>query len=1299
MATTPNKRRKQRYYDELATKLPAFAANHATTSLSRRPVTVSIPKRGKIVSVHRKPPDVIKQVSTLQFDQDPPPFRPTTPMRRQIHVAPIYPQTAKRNRPKSNLLIDLNIKPVVPDIIRSNNTKQQAGTGRSTIRSTGRSTGRNGEAKESQIYLSTTRSTSRSLFIPNDSNTNSPITTSISSFSSAENFTGRSDADLDQIKKVELKEIGIDDDVNNNDDDDDDDFKMPYIPPLLIEAVTGPNLPPSPPPSLSPFTFADEVTQLTDADFDQFLEEDTLFVKSVIVGSRWNTETIYSFASQLGEEQFGIMTDIYFRQAMKIATIIHLINELLQLDDISQISQKLEKSLQEIFNVTTCVVWINIPSAKTYINYTRLMKYPHGVGIVGNVGADKREFMTPNPTMCSLYSEEQDLPFCEEAEVINCQPIVDPKSNVLYGVILLIDKYHKSGMTYSYWPQSEAFLMNFLTSHLYRVFKKFNSSNAFTSNMYKILGKFISRVHNISRLIPTIKASVTSMIKCENFTIFIKEKDKIITFKYNKSGLQLSNISLDKLGIVSRVFKTHEVINVPTANLDKDFNVSIDNTYKNGVLAVPMISNGNMIGAFAVRGKKHYPCFTTEDINNLTFLTAIATPTIVSSLAMRNRTTELRKALNAQNKLASLLQTAESFARETNLDHLLETIIETSKNLVDADRASLFVVDDSRTQLMTKVADGIKPLLMPINQGIVGSVAISGQLINIPDAYDDPRFNSSVDKQTGYRTRSLVTIPVHDQFGQIIAVMQLMNKKGYKPFSDNDVELCKAMCVFAGIALANSKVIEGALNSSNRIKAMMKTVKLLNSNDSLSSVLHTIMNTLRTLVQADRSALFTVDKQSSTLSATINVGEMASIVLTAGKGVVGFIADTGKSVNIPDAYKDERFHSGTDQATGYRTRSILGAPVKDKNGNILAVIEMINKDMATNGGVFTRDDEQLLNAFSSFVGFAYSKHKTRDSSQTVAIWLANLFTSESSTAFEPPKTLLLPLDKINTLELPAKKINELMKIGFSVFYHSGLCETFKIQNSKLSRFLLSVFELHKNSRIFTFERAVRSLQFVFYIIHNSEIDSFITPVEKFALLIAALCHNLNYTDEFEGTQMGVALSVLFRNRPPYEIYHCEQTISVLTNVDTNIIETLTLPQSEIFWHIVFDTVIATDISQHFEIINSTSCLVRPQKLFNKSVNLHRLALFKLILKSSDVSDSLRGFEDSKTFSHFSIDLQTTTLFTEIDEAKLNIGFNTIVTRPIVSLISDFLPSMSILLDSLNETINGWQEILNHSLVL
>ncbi|MFN7134855.1 MAG: GAF domain-containing protein, partial [Myxococcales bacterium] len=171
-------------------------------------------------------------------------------------------------------------------------------------------------------------------------------------------------------------------------------------------------------------------------------------------------------------------------------------------------------------------------------------------------------------------------------------------------------------------------------------------------------------------------------------------------------------------------------------------------------------------------------------------------------------------------KLSSILEVAKALTSQRDLDRLLEMILKEAVKVVDADRCSLFIVDRARKELWTKVAQGTSEIRIPLGTGIAGAVAASGEVVNIPDAYDDPRFNRSVDLATGYRTRTILCVPMRDAAGEVVGVIQALNKHGGS-FTSEDEELLQALGGAAAAALENvflheeiKNLFEGFVNAS-----------------------------------------------------------------------------------------------------------------------------------------------------------------------------------------------------------------------------------------------------------------------------------------------------------------------------------------------------------------------------------------------------------------------------------------------------------------------------------------------------
>ncbi len=158
-------------------------------------------------------------------------------------------------------------------------------------------------------------------------------------------------------------------------------------------------------------------------------------------------------------------------------------------------------------------------------------------------------------------------------------------------------------------------------------------------------------------------------------------------------------------------------------------------------------------------------------------------------------------------KLRRILDVARHMATSCDLDVLLGTIVEAACEVLDADRATIFLYDRQTDELYSRVAKGIDSIRFPADAGIAGQAARTHTCINVTDAYADQRFNPEVDRKTGYRTRNLLTLALENLEGDLIGVLQVLNKTG-GPFTTEDEDLARVLGAQAGVALDRARLLE-----------------------------------------------------------------------------------------------------------------------------------------------------------------------------------------------------------------------------------------------------------------------------------------------------------------------------------------------------------------------------------------------------------------------------------------------------------------------------------------------------------
>ncbi len=335
--------------------------------------------------------------------------------------------------------------------------------------------------------------------------------------------------------------------------------------------------------------------------------------------------------------------------------------------------------------------------------------------------------------------------------------------------------------------------------------------------------------------------------------------------------------------------------------------------------------------------------------------------------------------------------------------------------MVGADRTTIFLLNDEKTELWSLVAESetgeLLDIRVRVGDGIAGQVAEHKQVIHIPEnVYDDPRSArvQEADRKFNYQTRNILAFPILNDDFEIVAVIQLLNKiqkEENQPagFSHQDLESL-AKCV-----IPIRRILEGCQNSYEGIRKAQATAALAEATRSLNQVnlstdaiLERVMDAAKKLLNADRSTLWLYDRQRGDL--WTDLPGKGKIRCEVGVGFAGHVAETQEPKIVPfDLYDDPSAENAkkTDAQTRYRTCSLLCMPVLSPDGDLLGVTQLVNKrkpgstdayDPAVYPQVpeffktsFDKADRQAMQVFNERVGailqFAQAHETLKQSAQ------------------------------------------------------------------------------------------------------------------------------------------------------------------------------------------------------------------------------------------------------------------------------------------------------------------------------
>ncbi|WP_414543289.1 GAF domain-containing protein [Nostoc sp. CCY0012] len=319
----------------------------------------------------------------------------------------------------------------------------------------------------------------------------------------------------------------------------------------------------------------------------------------------------------------------------------------------------------------------------------------------------------------------------------------------------------------------------------------------------------------LEKVLEAITVKIGQILQAENSAIFLVDYDKgQLWSKVPQNNTQkFLEVRIPiNVGIPGHVVSTGEYLNISdtvthplfSPELEKQMGYQIRN-----MLCMPVVSSKNQtVAVVQLANKTGDIPFNHEDEERFRDFAASIGIILESCqsfyVAARN-----------QRGATALLRATQTLGQSLDLEATLQMVMEQARILMQADRSTLFLYRKEMGQLWTKVAaaaDGTNfiEIQIPANRGIAGFVASTGEALNIPDAYKDPRFDPSIDRKTGYVTHNILCLPVFNSANELIGVTQLINKqKG--SFTASDEEFMRAFNIQAGIALENARLFENVL--------------------------------------------------------------------------------------------------------------------------------------------------------------------------------------------------------------------------------------------------------------------------------------------------------------------------------------------------------------------------------------------------------------------------------------------------------------------------------------------------------
>ncbi|XP_064594996.1 dual 3',5'-cyclic-AMP and -GMP phosphodiesterase 11A-like isoform X2 [Liolophura sinensis] len=592
---------------------------------------------------------------------------------------------------------------------------------------------------------------------------------------------------------------------------------------------------------------------------------------------------------------------------------------------------------------------------------------------------------------------------------------------------------------------------------------------------------------------------------------------------------------------------------------------------------------------------------------------------------------DMKRELRHINERDFFLEIVKDISNDLDIKSLSTKIVANVGLLVDADNGSLFFVENKAGKqiLVSKLFDvhtgaNILPASevewttqVPWGKGIIGHVAETGDTVNLRHAGQDPRYSNDVDRITGYKTDSLLCMPIRDADDEIIGVSQVINKNGGEGFTVDDEKMLATYLTFCGIAIHNAHIFEAYTREYERNKALLEVVHdLFEEQTSFENVIQMIMQRTQTLLKCERCSVLL--RENTSEPSFTKVFDLAYPVrnghsklsadnlsdLKLANKIAELVLVTGETINITDAYQDPRFDPETDKLTGFHTRSILCKPIRNNKFQIIGVAQIVNR---TDGRPFDDCDDQLFEAFAIFCGLGmtnamlYEEVLKISAKQSVALEVLSYHASVNGD--EVMKTKLQPVPEANHWNLKSLTFNdfslnrdEMVLAGIRIFQDLGLIRRYKIDYETLCRWMLTVRKNYRNVAYHNWRHAFNVCQVMFAILTQCNMRNHLTEKECLGLAVAALCHDLDHrgTNNAFQQKTSSALAQLYGTKATLEHHHFNHAVMILNSEvklssgnqsgakGNNIFANVSSEEYVEVMNILKQAILATDLSVHLQ---------------------------------------------------------------------------------------------------------------------
>jgi len=758
-----------------------------------------------------------------------------------------------------------------------------------------------------------------------------------------------------------------------------------------------------------------------------------------------------------------------------------------------------------------------------------------------------------------------------------------------------------------------------------------------------------SKEIRFSKTIQTLTKSAEQMIGGES--------SKAIFLVYDKASLTLrvperassSSFEVDFMnrnleakfgeGIVGTVAETREHILIEDAENDYRFNkntdVFIHNLKVKNLLSVPISDHKGKIMAVLVIYNKPWT-FSEADVDHMHIVAQCAGIVLRKAQMFQ----EVNEAQRMEQAISSLTKVVYKSSQQDDLMYLLKKIGTIVQSTVNCERVTMFLMDNIQNELWCAMSEDLVGVRIKPGVGVAGSVAKDGQPINITDAYKDDRFSDKFDKATGFKTKSILTVPIPTSKGEAIGVFQCVNK-----LIDSASKLEERVSYFnnkdQSILTTFSLEVAEVLNKHASQLQVMKAIADAHTEDfkkrRASSLIKRGVLTTDGKVAKNLPSLELIKRHIEARKAR---EEKERAEKEARGGVDAVESESGEESEEDSGVAVDEKEEGETLA------KLMKSDIADFSDSDFdsAEEEEEEKDSAdidlksiTYDDIKLRRHSMLMrhhnvshHSFNKFLLASMGKHAKVNRK---SIFMPRMMNSVNEgkigskyLKFDPKThTLVRDLEKWNFTNIFTAKINEKIECSVLMLRRLRIDQVYNVGDDIVTNFITSIAHKYRiTNEYHNFTHAFYVMHMVYTIIRSTNICQ-ISNTDVVAMCIAALCHDVDHpgTDNDFEINMQSDLAITYNDITVLENHHvatCFRTARM--SPDHNIFSKLEKRQYKQARSVIIECILSTDMKKHFSMVSDA------EKTLALDVDGKGQIVMNLIMHAADIGSLLSPPEQS-----------------------------------------------------------------------